>query len=148
MSHNSFRTRNIYTKLVEKIKIRFMFHNVFYRKSCLLRDNVEKYCTAGKATDNNMVHAHCMLDNEVYKHKLRIYNTYSMSISTTTARTRRSVTLYLHCLSCFVLNLTTIQNLKVSANIMFCNILPANNISYLILSIFTIYPQTRFYIPR
>ena len=72
----------------------------FPRKACLLRDNVEKYCTAGQATDDNMVHAHCMLDNEVYKHRLRICNTYSFSISTMTAQTRRSVTLYLHCLPC------------------------------------------------
>jgi len=48
----------------------------------------------------------------------------------------------------FFLNLTAIHNLKVSANVMFCNILSANNISYLILSIFTINPQTRFHIPR
>jgi len=25
---------------------------------------VEKYCTAGKATDDNMEHAHCMLDTK------------------------------------------------------------------------------------
>jgi len=25
-------------------------------------DNVEKYCRAGQATDDNMAHAHCMLD--------------------------------------------------------------------------------------
>jgi len=24
---------------------------------------VEKYCTAGKGTDNNIAHAYCMLDN-------------------------------------------------------------------------------------
>jgi hypothetical protein len=71
-----FRTRNTYAKLVEKITIRFMFHKVFFFKSCLLRDNVEKYCTAGQATVDNMVHAHCMLDNEVYKHSFRICNNY------------------------------------------------------------------------
>jgi len=26
-------------------------------------DNVEKYCTAGQATDDSMADAHCMLDN-------------------------------------------------------------------------------------
>jgi len=26
-----------------------------------LRDNVEKYCRSGQATDDNMEHAHCML---------------------------------------------------------------------------------------
>jgi len=35
----------------------------FSRKSCRLSDNVEKFCTAGQATDGNMAHAHCMLDN-------------------------------------------------------------------------------------
>jgi hypothetical protein len=55
----------------------------FFRKSCRLSDNVElllflfvsrlhtvyfyfimwkKYCTSGQATDDNMAHAHCMLD--------------------------------------------------------------------------------------
>jgi hypothetical protein len=32
----------------------------FFFKSCRLWDNVEKYCTAGQATDGNMAHAHCM----------------------------------------------------------------------------------------
>jgi len=40
----------------------FMFNNVF-RKSCRLSDNVEKYCTAGQAADDNMAHANFMLDN-------------------------------------------------------------------------------------
>jgi len=31
---------------------------------------MEKYCTAGQATDDNMAHAHCMLFTYVYKHKL------------------------------------------------------------------------------
>jgi len=34
----------------------------FFRKSCSLWDNVGKYCRAGQATDDNMAHAHCMLD--------------------------------------------------------------------------------------
>jgi len=29
---------------------------------------VEKYCTAGQATDNNVAHAHCMLHNYGYTH--------------------------------------------------------------------------------
>ena len=37
----------------------------FFRKYCLLLDNVEKYCRAGQASDDNtcFAHAHCMLDN-------------------------------------------------------------------------------------
>jgi len=39
-----------------------MFNNFFFRKSCLLWYNVEKYCRAGQATDDNMANAHFMLD--------------------------------------------------------------------------------------
>jgi len=31
--------------------------------------------TVGQAVDKNMAHAHYMLDNEGYKHTLRIFNT-------------------------------------------------------------------------
>ena len=55
---------------------------------------MEKYCTAGQATDDNMANAHCMLDTKGYKHTLRICNTSCFS----TARTRLSVTLHAHCL--------------------------------------------------
>jgi len=34
----------------------------FFRKNCLLWDNVEIYCRAGQATVDNMAHAYCMLD--------------------------------------------------------------------------------------
>jgi hypothetical protein len=33
------------TKFVEKIKTHFVFNFFFFRKSCLLLDNVEKYCS-------------------------------------------------------------------------------------------------------
>ena len=29
---------------------------------------MEKYCRVGQATDENMAHAHCMLDTQSYKH--------------------------------------------------------------------------------
>jgi hypothetical protein len=38
----------------EKINRHFMLSN-FFRKAYLLLDNVEKYCTAGKATDDNLI---------------------------------------------------------------------------------------------
>jgi len=38
-----------------------MFNNIF-QKQRRLWDKVEKYCSAGQATDDNMAHAHCMLD--------------------------------------------------------------------------------------
>jgi len=61
---------------------------------------VEKYCTARQATDGNIAHAHCMLDTESYKHTLKICNTDCFYTATIVARTRLSVTLYVHCLTC------------------------------------------------
>ena len=66
-----FLEREIFrTKVVEEIKNRhFVFKNFFFfRKSCRLWVNVEKYCRAEQATDDSMVHAHCMLDTEGYTH--------------------------------------------------------------------------------
>jgi hypothetical protein len=39
-----------------------MFTDFSFSKIVPLGDNVEKYSTAGQTTDDNMVHAHCMLD--------------------------------------------------------------------------------------
>ena len=50
-----------------------------------------------------MARAHCMLDNQGYKLKLTVCNTYCFSSATTVARTLSSVTLYAHCLSCFLI---------------------------------------------
>jgi len=49
-------------KVVEKIKIHFVSSNFFFLKSFRFGDNVEKYCRDGQATDDNMAHAHCMLN--------------------------------------------------------------------------------------
>jgi len=51
------------TKVVEKIKTHFLLSTIFFfEKMRRLRDNLEKYCTAGQATDDNMAQAHGMLD--------------------------------------------------------------------------------------
>jgi len=51
------------TKVVEKIKTHISCTGTFFfRKSYRLWDNVEKYCTAGQATDGNTSHAHFKLD--------------------------------------------------------------------------------------
>jgi len=50
------------TNFVEKIKTLISYSIFFPRKSFCLRDNVEKYCRAEQATDDDIVHAHCMLD--------------------------------------------------------------------------------------
>ena len=36
---------------------------------------MEKYCTAGQATEENLVHVHYMLETYGYEHGLRICNT-------------------------------------------------------------------------
>ena len=48
-------------KVVEKIKTHFVFSN-FFRKFCHFQNNMKKYCTVGQEIDDNMTHAHCMLD--------------------------------------------------------------------------------------
>jgi hypothetical protein len=58
---------------------------------------VEKWWS--EAIDYSMVHAHYMLDTQVYKHTDKICNTHCFSIATIVARTRLNVTLYVHCLS-------------------------------------------------
>jgi len=54
----------------------FMFKNFFFRKSCRLWYNVEKtYYRARQATDDNMAHAHFMLDTKTIN-TLGICHTY------------------------------------------------------------------------
>jgi hypothetical protein len=53
--------RNVSDKICRENQIiHFMFNTFFL--SCRLWDIVEKYGTAGQATDENMAHAHCMLN--------------------------------------------------------------------------------------
>ena len=64
------------TKVVEKIKTYILCSIMgFFRKSCTLGDNVEKYCRAEQAKDDSMAHAHFVLYTDVYKHTLRVCNT-------------------------------------------------------------------------
>ena len=37
---------------------------------------MNKYCRAGQATDDNMIHVHCILDNLGYNYTLRINMQY------------------------------------------------------------------------
>jgi len=90
------------TKIAGKIKTPILFSIPFVRKSCLLRDNVEEPCRAGQATGDNTEHVHFMLDTKGYKHTLRIRNA-TFSTVTMIARTRLNVTLYLHCLLCYLI---------------------------------------------
>ena len=59
------RIRNVSDKVVEKIKIHILCSITFFfflQNRAVLRDNVEKSRRARQATDDNMAHAHCVLD--------------------------------------------------------------------------------------
>ena len=74
------RMRNVSDKICSKNQnTLFTFSNFFFRKSSRSWQNVEKYLRAGQATDDNMAHAHCMLDTYGYKHTLRVCITYCFS---------------------------------------------------------------------
>jgi len=54
---------------------------------------VEKYSRAGQATDDNMTHAHCVLDTQGYKWTHRFWNNHCFSTTTVVEPTHLSVTL-------------------------------------------------------
>jgi hypothetical protein len=56
--------KNVSDKSVEKIKTHFMFKKFFFLwKIVPFMRNVEKYCRAAQATDDNTARALCMLGN-------------------------------------------------------------------------------------
>ena len=59
----------------------------------------KKCCRAGQAIDNNMAHAHCMLDSSGCQHT--ISSRHYFSTATVVARTRLKVTLFVHRLCWF-----------------------------------------------
>jgi hypothetical protein len=99
-----FRMKNVPNKSCRvNQNTHFVFTNFFlFRKSCCLWDNVGKHCIAGQATDENRVHALCILDTEGYKHTLKIRSTYCFFSATVVTRTRLNVNFISteHCL-CF-----------------------------------------------
>jgi len=97
------RMRNVSDKSCrENQNIHFMFNYIFFSKIVPLWDKVEKYCTVGQATDDNMAHAHCMLytQGHTHTHTLRICDTCCLSTATMVERKRLDITLYLCFLSC------------------------------------------------
>jgi len=61
LAHFFLEWEMLETKVAEKIKAHIMCSVTFFL-SCHLWDNMEEYCRAGQATDDNMVHAHYRLD--------------------------------------------------------------------------------------
>jgi hypothetical protein len=102
LAHFFLEWKNVSDKFVAKINTHILCSVGFFsRKPCRLWDTVGKYSRAGQATDDNMAHAHCMLNTQGYKPTLRICNAYCFSTATMVALTRLDVTLYMHCLSCY-----------------------------------------------
>jgi hypothetical protein len=56
------------TNIVENIKTHILCSITFSPENNAVIENVEKYCKAGQATDGNMAHAHCMLDNKGFRY--------------------------------------------------------------------------------
>jgi len=56
----------------KNIKLHILYSIFFFRKSCRWWDNVEKYGTAGQATDDNTAHAQSTVNNEGQSRTLRI----------------------------------------------------------------------------
>jgi hypothetical protein len=97
------RMRNFSYIFLSKLKTHNLFSvTAFFRKSCHLWDNVEKYFIATQDTVDSIVHARCMMHTFVYKHMLRICTIYYFFTATVVTRTHLNVMLYLHCLSCFL----------------------------------------------
>jgi hypothetical protein len=92
------------TKVVQEIKTHILCRiTLFSWKSRHLWDNVEKYFRAGRATDDNMAHAHCMLGNKRYKHTLTICSTYCFPLQQWLKESASMLRCNVHCLSSFIL---------------------------------------------
>ena len=64
LAHFFLEWKNISDKSCrENQNTRFTFNNFSSFENPAVYEMWEKYCTAGQATDDNMAHAHYMLDN-------------------------------------------------------------------------------------
>ena len=97
ISLSSLRKRNDSDKRCREIRNNISYSKTFFRISCLVRHNVEKFCTSREAPDDNMAHAHCMLDNLGYKHNLNLCIIYSFSTSNIFARKHTNTSTFWGC---------------------------------------------------
>jgi hypothetical protein len=98
LSHFFLEWKTFHTKFVKKSR-HILCWIIVFQKSCRLWDNVRKYYRVGRATDDNMAHAHFIQDTQRYKYIFGICNSYCFFIAIMIALTCVSVTLYLHCMS-------------------------------------------------
>jgi len=102
------RKRRVSDIFQRKLNTHFVFNIFFPLKSCRLWDNVEKYCWAEQAIDNNTCITRRMLI-AFCKHIHNIYNSYCFCTATMVARTCLSVTSYVHWPSIW-----TLENIYVN----------------------------------
>jgi hypothetical protein len=91
--------------ILQKIRTHILCSIIVFRKSCRLWDSMDKY---GRAMQAQVITYLCeekmcvvcqLTKARIQAHTLIIFNTYSFT-ATVVMRTRLSVTLYVHCLSC------------------------------------------------
>jgi hypothetical protein len=88
------------SKTVEEIKTHVLQSIIFFFENRAVYEIMWKNILEADRPQMTMVHAHCMLDNQGYKHILGICNTYSFPKAKMITRTRLNMTLYVHCLPC------------------------------------------------
>jgi len=92
-------------KAVNIIRTHILYTVMFFRTPFFNEILWKKYCRAGQITDNNMAHVRYTLDTYGYKNILRRGNTYCFSTITLVVQTPLNNTSYVHCLSCWKLNM-------------------------------------------
>jgi hypothetical protein len=85
-----------------------MFSNFIFENRTVYETIRKKYWRVGQATDDNMTHAHFMLDTWGYKHTLKICNTYNNGYTNAL-----NVALYVYCLSCCVIYFFNLQSVSI-----------------------------------
>jgi len=76
--------RNVLDKICRENQNTYFTCNNFFRPSktvLFTRVCVGKYSTAGQATEENVAHTHCKMDNWGYRHTPKICNTYCFSMA-------------------------------------------------------------------
>jgi hypothetical protein len=103
ISRNSSQDEKCFRKkkVAEVFKAHILCSMTFFRLSCHLSDNVEKYDTARQVTDDNIVrHMRfaCWMTKATYT--LIICNTCSFPLQQCCHERASALRLYVHCLSC------------------------------------------------
>jgi hypothetical protein len=120
MNNGHFALRPVYVyvenffrhKLLKKFTTHILCSvTFFFRKSCRLWYNLEKYGSARQATYDNIMRR--METNAKLSLTLRICNTNCFCTANMVARTRINVTLYVHCLSYY--SYVTNQKMHIDA---------------------------------